>query len=497
MDKLAFTTSIDTNFIEGAVGLVKSIRRFHGDEPDIVIFIDWIPECLAKFAQQYRVELHTFDSIESWVSSLIYTDPKYLNDSSHFYHPDFYIRPGWPDHTTNRVPGLGIHHLHPLNCKAYCTGFCLCVRKYKHVIHIDADAFLLSNVSSLFKDVPEDTVIAFTDGRDDLSNLEKLYAVKKPAAFRDTDYAFNAGVVFYSNGPGVRELARDFMFFVDSCYHYTHAGIFADQGVLRSLVAKHAILGNIKFVLRDRTNWNPTWNAADDIYMNNRGEWINRANNEKQFIWHGAGAAKLWSGNYTNTKVLSAWQWVCDDGREFHLSFELVTGSLTKENCESMCGLIREKIGDRRIRIFEIGTQFGRTAIAFAQRLNCERVDTVDTYAPSDDFPVGHSGLTTEKAVAENIRRCGLTAVVNPHKTDGKENLLKRFPEGSYDVVFIDGDHNFTRVVSDCVVAQRLISSQGIIVGDDFHLAGVREAARIVFGEKPRDFAANMWYALI
>ena len=123
MSRLAFTTSIDTHFIEGAVGLVKSIRRFHGGDADIVVFIDTIPESFAAFAREYEVELHTFNSIASWVSELIYADPVYLSDDTHFYHPDFHIREGWPDHSTDRVAGLGVHHLHPLNCKAYCTGY--------------------------------------------------------------------------------------------------------------------------------------------------------------------------------------------------------------------------------------------------------------------------------------------------------------------------------------------------------------------------------------
>jgi hypothetical protein len=314
MKKLAFTTSIDTDFVEGAIGLIKSIRRFHGDTVDIIVFVDRLSKRFMEFAIKFQVEIATFDTIESWVNPIIYTDARFLNDTTHFYHPDFYIRKGWPDDAMDRIPGLGVHHLHPLNCKAYCTGFCLCIREYQEVIHIDADAFLLSNVSSIFEGVGPNAVIAFDDGEDDLRNLENFYGVTKPPGFSSKDYAFNAGVVFYSNGPGVQKLAKDFMFYIDSCYHYTHAGYFADQGVLRSLVAKHHILGNIHFLMKERTNWNPTWSSAEDIFLNDQDEWVNRANNKKQFIWHGAGAPKLWTGNYKNEAVLDAWRWICQDG---------------------------------------------------------------------------------------------------------------------------------------------------------------------------------------
>ena len=110
-------------------------------------------------------------------------------------------------------------------------------------------------------------------------------------------------------------LAKDFMFYIDSCFHYTHAGIFADQGVLRSLVAKHHIQGNIQYKLLDGQNWNPTWNRADHLRKIVRdGEicWVNAVNNKIQHIWHGAGSAKLWLKPYPSKGVQAAWDWVCE-----------------------------------------------------------------------------------------------------------------------------------------------------------------------------------------
>lgn len=88
-------------------------------------------------------------------------------------------------------------------------------QNYKHVVHIDADAFLLGRINAVYQKHPEtDTVIGFDDGTDSLSNLEVLFQVKKPADFSDTAYAFNAGIVFYVNGPNVKQLMRDFMFYI-------------------------------------------------------------------------------------------------------------------------------------------------------------------------------------------------------------------------------------------------------------------------------------------
>lgn len=498
MNDLVFTTSIDTNFIPGAIGLIKSIRRFYKDYADIIIFIDSIPENFRKFAKKYNVELHLFDSVSPWVNRIVYSDDRYINDSTHYYHPDFYIREGWPDHHLEREVGLKIHHLHPLNCKAYCTGYCLCVKEYDKVIHIDADAFLLSDIDIIFEKYPQpNTVIACDDGVDDLSNLEKFYNIKKPDDFSDRFYAFNAGVIFYRNGEKIKQLAKDFMFYIDSCYHYAYAGIFADQGVIRSLVAKHHILGNINFHLEEKENWNPTWNAADDIYLDKKNnQWVNRKNNKKQYIWHGAGGEKLWMGKYKNQPVINAWNWVCEfgDDRDYISDFSQIKGSLIKENCQSMCDLIKNKINNENLKIFEIGTQFGKTAIAFAQLLNCEKIDTIDIYSPSDDYPTGSDGLTDIDSVTINIRNCNLNSIIYPHKVFPKENILKKFEANTYDVVFIDGDHSFKPVLADCIVAQHLLKEGGIIIGDDYHLNGVKEAVDLVFQGNQNSFAQNMWY---
>jgi len=311
--RLCFTSALDTNFIPGAVGLIRSIRKFYSvEEADIILFIDHSSPEFDRLCREQSVDLHFFQDIEDWVRPLVYADPQFANDSSHFYHPDFQLKPNI-DHHMDRTPELGkLRHLHPLNVKGYCTGYCLCVKNYRHVIHIDCDAFLLARVDGIFERFSDPgTVIGFDDGSDQLLNLEALFNVSKPANFADTDYGFNAGVVFYNNNRAVKQLARDFMFFVESCYHYTHAGYFADQGILRALVAKHSILGNIKYFREDAVNWNPTWNRADNLRLDPESlKWINLANNIQQIVWHGAGGAKLWTGKYESESVNAAWRWV-------------------------------------------------------------------------------------------------------------------------------------------------------------------------------------------
>jgi len=308
--KLAFTTCINEKFIPGAEGLILSIRRFH-PTADIVVFCEEEYSEFKVFADLHAVSIQYFDHIKDWAFPLIYHDPLFQNNSNHFYHKDFKITPDMPrsDHHLNRITGFGIHHLHPMNVKAYCTGYCICVKNYDRVVHIDSDAFLLANIDTIFEKHQElDTVVCWEDGGDNTGHLE-IFGIDKPPNYDQRDYGMNAGIVFYVNGPNLKEMIKEFMFFIDSCYHYTVASPNGDQGILRNIIAKHHILKRIHFYRYERTNWNPTWRLADDLVLED-GKWINNRNGQRQFIWHGAGAAKVWTGGYSAPGVNDAWKWL-------------------------------------------------------------------------------------------------------------------------------------------------------------------------------------------
>jgi len=313
VNKLCFTSCLDRNFIPGAIGLIRSIRKFYSkDEADIVLFLDQPAGTFSRFCREQGVDLQYFGDINTWVQPLVYDEPEYANETRHFYHPEFRPSPDLHSEPQSEAGFGWIRHLHPLNVKAYCTGYCLCVKKCRRVVHIDCDAFLLSRIDEMFERHPDPgTIIAFDDGDDSLENLTTLYGVYKPADFSGSDYGFNAGLVFYVNNAEVEHLARDFMFFIDSSYHYTHSGHFADQGILRALVAKYHLSGKVRFFRESAENWNPTSFRANDLEIDpHTGEWINLANGAKQYVWHSAGGEKLWTGRYSSQSVNEAWRWI-------------------------------------------------------------------------------------------------------------------------------------------------------------------------------------------
>ena len=308
--RLAFATCTDRNFLPGARGLIRSIRRFYPDNADIVVFADAHDAEFARFARDHDVTLQYPASVQSWVIPLIYEDPRYAADTSHFYHPQFSPPPDAPPSRPCPQPGFGsIHHLHPLNLKTYVAGYCLLIKGYEKVVMIDADAFLLAPIDEMFTRHPEpDTLIAFNDQPEPLPNLESLYGVKTPPGFQAERFSFNAGVVFFRNGPGIRDLISDYMFYGESCYHYDHSG-FVDQGILRCLAAKHEILGNIHFHLEENACWNPDYQSAETLTPHG-DQWVNARNGQVQRIYHSYNRPKLWPGGHPSPSVNAAWQWI-------------------------------------------------------------------------------------------------------------------------------------------------------------------------------------------
>lgn len=311
-NNLVFVTSCDAKFAPGARGLVRSIRKFHGNAVDIIIMFSGRDQKFAQFCTAHNVELLHADAVNDWLPALVHQQPRFRDDTTHAHHPDFTIQPEWPQTPILadwRAGNDRIHYTHPLNCKSYVLLYAAAVKRYAAIFDIDCDAFLLAPIDKLLSEhSAPNTIIGFDDGSDELKGLP-IYGVPRPESFDKAAYAFNAGVVLFQNGPGVTDMLHEFAFYCDSPYHWNHSGYFADQGILRALTAARHIQGKINFKRLERTNWNPSWFVAEDLEL--RGTtWINKRNNQPQFIWHGAGGEKLWTGKYKSPSVNAAWKWI-------------------------------------------------------------------------------------------------------------------------------------------------------------------------------------------
>jgi len=304
---ICFVSCLNEGFLYGGIGLIKSIRKFYTkDQAEIIIFVDKYISKLEDLRSTLHFKIEYASNIYNWCAKY-FNNTRFLNDKTHFYHPQY--KPIIDNNTPNESGFGKIRHLHPLNLKAYCTGFAILENNYDVIIHIDSDAFLLSKIDSIYRFLQiENTIVGFDDlytGWQD--NFNKLYGINI-IGINKMKYSLNAGVVFYRNGKMIKELIKDFMWYIESCVHFKHSGL-KDQGVLQSLIAKYHINNMINLFVLDATNWNPTWNRADNLFYKN-GDWINLNNNKKQIIWHGAGSKKLWQKHYGSISVTNAWNWV-------------------------------------------------------------------------------------------------------------------------------------------------------------------------------------------
>jgi len=63
--------------------------------------------------------------------------------------------------------------------------------------------------------------------------------------------------------------------------------------------------------------------------------------------------------------------------------------------------------------------------------------------------------------------------------------VLPSFPDAAFDLISIDGDHEYASVLTDMREAARLLKRDGMMCGDDYGMPGVRQAYHEVFPHIP------------
>jgi tetratricopeptide (TPR) repeat protein len=116
---------------------------------------------------------------------------------------------------------------------------------------------------------------------------------------------------------------------------------------------------------------------------------------------------------------------------------------------------------DKEINALEIGSFEGESA--------CWLLDNVLTHQSArltciDPFNLGYSNLFDF-----NISNSGASEKVK--KIEGlSQEVLRKLPFNSFDIIYIDGSHLASDVLEDAVLSWRLLKTGGIIIFDDYHL---------------------------
>ena len=123
--------------------------------------------------------------------------------------------------------------------------------------------------------------------------------------------------------------------------------------------------------------------------------------------------------------------------------------------------------GKPDLRFLEVGSYEGQSALWFLRNIlthTSSKLLCVDTWHAGEDMPYveDDSLLTTFLNNVDSYRaNCGIM------RGRSQDILLKLEPD-TYDVVYIDGSHTAPSVLSDSVMAWRLVKKGGIMIWDDY-----------------------------
>ena len=125
---------------------------------------------------------------------------------------------------------------------------------------------------------------------------------------------------------------------------------------------------------------------------------------------------------------------------------------------------------DQPLRILEIGSWEGRSALFFLNFFPRSTIACVDTFAGSNDEVHRYllkTGLAIEERFDRNLSDHG--GRVEKIKSRSAEALAQMTAEGrEFDLIYIDGDHTYEGVMSDSIGAWGLLATGGIVIWDDY-----------------------------
>ena len=147
---------------------------------------------------------------------------------------------------------------------------------------------------------------------------------------------------------------------------------------------------------------------------------------------------------------------------------------------------LAEMVGAKSI--LEIGVAYGYHAdfmCTILPSINYIGVDPYEAgYDLNDIFCLDVQKLFNEAIPQNAMNRLFNVVSSNLHKFEGRAKLIRekswiaadQFADGSFDLVYIDGDHTYEGVKKDLNAWYPKIRVGGIICGDDIGWAGVKQA---------------------
>lgn len=141
---------------------------------------------------------------------------------------------------------------------------------------------------------------------------------------------------------------------------------------------------------------------------------------------------------------------------------------------------------DQPVRVLEIGSWEGRSAIMFLELLPLSRITCVETFEGSDEHRNRPGWLENVQPFIEprfdrNVARFGNRVVkIKLRSVIALEDLYLRGI--TFDLIYVDGSHMRDDVLIDALLAWRVLKVDGIMIFDDY-----RGKSGRMIEERPRE----------
>lgn len=123
------------------------------------------------------------------------------------------------------------------------------------------------------------------------------------------------------------------------------------------------------------------------------------------------------------------------------------------------------------IKMIEIGSFEGRSTVWFLENTLIHpkaSITCIDTFAGSPEHQNIKINLQNlEKIFDYNVKTSGYSSKVFKIKGVSQE-VLRKLPLYSYEIIYIDGSHKACDVLEDAVLSFRLLKKHGVMVFDDY-----------------------------
>jgi predicted O-methyltransferase YrrM len=138
----------------------------------------------------------------------------------------------------------------------------------------------------------------------------------------------------------------------------------------------------------------------------------------------------------------------------------------TSDHARSWVSQLAEFKGKPGVRMLEVGTFEGRSAIWFVQNVLTHPSASITCVDPFN-WPTPESGV--EERFDHNVEQAGVADKITKIK-GSSHHVLRELDLESFDIIYVDGCHSAACVYVDAALSWLLLKPQGVMILDDYGL---------------------------